>query len=118
MVERGSEALDFLRQSTVDIVLCDIGLQDMSGHDLAVAIRSTPGHEALPMIAITGYGQDEDRERSARAGFDAHLTKPVAYRDLAVFLDEFGSPPSRQDTGGSTMTQAARRSTKPDGKGS
>lgn len=118
MVERGSEALELLGQSTVDIVLCDIGLQDMSGHDLAVAIRSTPGLETLPMIAITGHGQDEDQKRSARAGFDAHLTKPVAYRDLAALLDQFGSRASPEDTADSTTTQAARRSTKPDGKGS
>jgi PAS domain S-box-containing protein len=60
-----------------EIVLCDVGLPEMDGYAVARALRDDPRtHEAL-LVAVTGYGQEEDRRRSLEAGFDLHLTKPV-----------------------------------------
>jgi PAS domain S-box-containing protein len=70
-------ALDMLRQEMRDLVICDIGLPGMSGYDFARAVRGDPALQSIPLVAITGYGQTEDRRRSRDAGFDAHLVKPV-----------------------------------------
>jgi len=68
-----------------DIVLLDIGLPGMSGYDVAKEIRGSKGIDSTVLIALTGYGQPEDRIRSAEAGFDYHLTKPVEL-DLLIGL--------------------------------
>jgi CheY-like chemotaxis protein len=60
-----------------DIVLCDIGLPGLDGYGVAAALRANPATARVRLIAITGYGRDEDRCRSLAAGFDAHLIKPV-----------------------------------------
>jgi CheY-like chemotaxis protein len=60
-----------------DVVLLDIGLPDLSGHELALRLRAEPGGESMQLIAITGWGQEDDRRKSLDAGFNEHLTKPV-----------------------------------------
>ena len=77
----GLEALERLRLYRPDIVLIDIGLPGMNGYELARAIGALPGQDAM-LIALTGYGQPEDRMQAQRAGFAAHLIKPVIYEDL------------------------------------
>lgn len=72
-----SGALRALRESMFDVVLCDLGLPDMRGHDLARTIRTELGLQETLLIAVTGYGQASDMKLSEQAGFDAHLTKPV-----------------------------------------
>ena len=62
---------------TPDAALIDIGLPDMDGYELARRLRGAPGWERLPLVAITGFGRPEDRERALDAGFAVHLTKPV-----------------------------------------
>ena len=84
VAESGLAALDALRSHGADIVLCDLGLPGMSGYDLARAIRDDASLRKIPLVALSGYGQPEDRKRTAEAGFDDHLIKPV---DLAI-LDE------------------------------
>jgi signal transduction histidine kinase/DNA-binding response OmpR family regulator len=76
----GPAALEKLRHFTPDVALLDIGLPVMDGYELAQRIRAEQGL-ATRLLAITGYAQQRDRERSAEAGFDAHLVKPV---DLAL----------------------------------
>lgn len=82
----GTEALNELRRENADVILCDIGLPGMSGHDFARTIRSDEGLREIALIAITGYGQPEDRKRSLRAGFDEHLAKPVRIDALEEVL--------------------------------
>jgi CheY-like chemotaxis protein len=65
--------------------LLDIGLPVMDGYELAVALRAE--HD-IRLVAITGYGQERDRERSRDAGFDGHLVKPVDLRQIAKALHE------------------------------
>jgi CheY-like chemotaxis protein/two-component sensor histidine kinase len=77
VAEEGGQALEMLRARGRSVVLCDLGLPDMTGHDVARAIRADPSQQGTRLIAISGYGQPGDRQRATEAGFDAHLTKPV-----------------------------------------
>jgi CheY-like chemotaxis protein len=66
-----------MRRAQPDVVLVDIGLPGIDGFELARRIRATEGDRRTLLVALTGYGRDEDRERTRAAGFDHHLTKPV-----------------------------------------
>lgn len=90
LAETADRALAMLRGERWDLVLCDIGLPGMSGYELAHAVRADAGLRATRLVALTGYGQPEDRERSARAGFDAHLTKPVDMHTLQQVVETSG----------------------------
>ncbi|HUQ73224.1 MAG TPA: ATP-binding protein [Burkholderiales bacterium] len=74
-----------------DVALLDIGLPDLDGYELARRLRRTPGGDKLRLIALTGYGRDEDRATALEAGFDEHLTKPVALERLERVLEAFSS---------------------------
>lgn len=89
VVDTGARALEFLDQEPVDVVLCDIGLPEMSGYEVARRIREHPKLRGIGLVAITGYGQAEDRERTRAVGFDEHLTKPVDLRTLDRVLAQF-----------------------------
>ena len=69
------------------VALCDIGLPGMSGYEVAERLREQADFARTPLIAISGYGQAEDLQRSHEAGFDLHLTKPVEPDTLAALLD-------------------------------
>jgi CheY-like chemotaxis protein/two-component sensor histidine kinase len=73
----GPSALEGLTGYRPEIVILDIGLPGMDGYEVAQAIRKRSGTDSIVLIALTGYGQDQDRRRSLEAGFDYHLTKPV-----------------------------------------
>src|SRR3989442_2608702 len=83
-----AEALDACQAQEFDAVLCDIGLPDGSGYDLIAQAKS---QQAVTAIALTGFGKDEDIQRSKEAGFDFHLTKPVDFHELRTILGEIGS---------------------------
>lgn len=87
----GSEALELFVAFQPGVILLDIGMPGMNGYDVARAIRSSyPGHP-VAIVALTGWGQDEDRRRSAEAGFDHHLVKPAeldALQDLLASLEK------------------------------
>ncbi|MFO0589023.1 MAG: ATP-binding protein [Polyangiaceae bacterium] len=80
----GPEALRLADDVRPRLMLIDIGLPVMDGYELARRFRQVPAHDDARLVAITGYGQESDRERSRQAGFDAHLVKPV---DLSVVID-------------------------------
>jgi CheY-like chemotaxis protein len=81
----GAAALAAVRSAVPDVALIDIGLPQMDGYEVARRIRTT--HEKRPLlVAITGYGLPEDRNRSREAGFDLHLVKPVDTATLAEVL--------------------------------
>jgi CheY-like chemotaxis protein len=87
----GRAALAALDRARPDLVLCDIGLPgDLSGLDLARAIRGNPAHRGVRLVALTGYGTAADRRASSEAGFDAHLTKPIEMKRIAQLLAELG----------------------------
>jgi len=60
-----------------DVVILDIGLPGMSGYEVARRLRQLSEFRRTPLVAVTGYGQDDDRRRSQEAGFDYHLIKPI-----------------------------------------
>jgi CheY-like chemotaxis protein len=62
----------------------------MSGYEVAAALRASEGLECVRLVALTGYGQDTDRQRADRAGFDAHLMKPLDFTALQDLLAIFG----------------------------
>jgi PAS domain S-box-containing protein len=73
----GPAALKAASSSRPDMVFLDIGMPGMDGYEVARRIRQTPGLENIVLAALTGWGQQEDRRRTAEAGFDHHLVKPV-----------------------------------------
>lgn len=86
--ETGVGAVHRLRSNSYDVALIDIGLPDISGLEVARLARSQVV-EGLPMlIALTGYGQQSDRDESARAGFDVHMTKPFDLREFEIAVQE------------------------------
>jgi CheY-like chemotaxis protein len=72
----------------------DIGMPGMTGYDVARAVRADPVLAGIRLVALTGYGREEDRTRVMGAGFDLHLTKPVADARLREVLETFG--PARE----------------------
>ena len=80
-------ALEAAMEIRPDIAILDIGLPVMDGYDLATALRRLPGLADLQLIAVTGYGQEIDRQRTARAGFRHHLIKPVDISTLERALN-------------------------------
>jgi CheY-like chemotaxis protein len=69
-----------------DVVLLDLGLPGMDGFEVARCLRRRPGFESVLLVAVTGYGQERDRQRTREAGFDLHLLKPVAPEELKRLL--------------------------------
>jgi PAS domain S-box-containing protein len=88
----GLEALEIGRSFRPDIVLMDLGMPKLNGFDAARRIRQEPWGREVPLVATTGWGQDDDRRRSAEAGFDHHLVKPVAVAALREILDKSPRP--------------------------
>jgi CheY-like chemotaxis protein len=83
-VHDGPSALQAVERKHPDIVVLDIGLPGMDGYEVARRLRERD--RDLPLIAVTGYGQDSDRKRSEQAGFDHHFTKPVDPLELESYI--------------------------------
>jgi CheY-like chemotaxis protein len=86
----GASALAAAAGTAPEIALVDIGLPDMDGYELARRLRSSVNRRIL-LIAVTGYGQSEDRRRALEAGFDVHLTKPVESDRLEEAIAALGA---------------------------
>ena len=82
----GVEAIDLAERLRPDAVLLDIGLPGMNGYEVCSRIRKEPWGKEMVLVALTGWGQEEDRQRSKEAGFDAHMVKPVDFRVLLKLL--------------------------------
>jgi PAS domain S-box-containing protein len=87
VVYSAAQALDVCHTRVPDVMLVDIGMPEMTGYDLARTVRGIPALAHTRLVALTGYGRDEDRARVLEAGFDMHLTKPVADDKLKDALD-------------------------------
>lgn len=85
-VHNGHEALTSIRGVSPDALLLDIGLPGMDGYELARTVRQLPQTASALIVAVTGYGDAESRQRSAEAGFDHHLTKPIDLGTLEQLL--------------------------------
>jgi CheY-like chemotaxis protein len=82
----GPETLECLEAFKPEIILLDINMPGMSGYEVARRVREHPDHASIKLVAVTGYGQDEDVQRAKAAGFDEHLVKPVDMGKLAQVL--------------------------------
>ncbi|MBV8759377.1 MAG: response regulator, partial [Deltaproteobacteria bacterium] len=82
----GPGALEAIETFVPEVAVLDIGLPVMDGYELARRLRERLGPEKLRLIAMTGYGQDSDKQRAAEAGFDHHLVKPIALDALTSLL--------------------------------
>jgi PAS domain S-box-containing protein len=88
----GHSALVAVELRRPDVVLLDIGLPSLNGHDVCRWIRQQPWGKTTVIIALTGWGQEEDRRRSQEAGFDGHLVKPVDHGHLLALLESLIRP--------------------------
>jgi CheY-like chemotaxis protein len=94
----GTIALQLAKSFVPDLGLLDIGMPGMSGYELAKAIRQVPQLQATRLVALTGWGAKEDRERARDAGFDHHLTKPVSFEALNALLAEIRAAGARTES--------------------
>jgi CheY-like chemotaxis protein len=83
----GRDALRLAVEDPPDTVLLDLGLPGMDGYEVARRIRAMPLFASTRLIAMTGYGQEEDKRATKAAGFDGHLVKPVEYADLLKAIE-------------------------------
>jgi CheY-like chemotaxis protein/two-component sensor histidine kinase len=90
----GASALETLHNTDFQAVLIDIGLPDMDGYEVARQIRMLPGSRTKLLVALTGYGQEEDKRLALSAGFDQHLIKPVDVEHLQNLLTNPTSSPA------------------------
>ena len=86
LADTGRKGLDAVAQSQPEVALIDIGLPVMNGYELARAIRASASNVRLKLVAITGYGQPDDRKRALESGFDAHMLKPIDPQVLQATL--------------------------------
>jgi len=87
LARTGLEALDAVDRFVPDLVILDIGLPDLSGYEVARAIRARPLGASIHLVAATGWGTAEDRVRALAAGFDQHQLKPLDLRKLQAIID-------------------------------
>lgn len=95
----GPSALQIVESFAPDMAVLDIGLPVMDGYELAGRLREVPGLRNIRLVAVTGYGQRDASERSFRAGFDAHLVKPVQLERLQVVVRDLLGRPTLSGTG-------------------
>jgi two-component system CheB/CheR fusion protein len=86
VVHDGPAAIDAVRAEAPDLALVDIGLPGMNGYEVARHLREQPGLERTTLVALSGYGRDEDKQRAIAAGFHLHLTKPIDADRLQALL--------------------------------
>jgi CheY-like chemotaxis protein len=91
-VHDGRSAFDWAVQHKPDVIFLDIAMPGMDGYEVARRIRGTVGLEKLVLVALTGYGQEEDRRRAREAGFNHHLTKPTSVEALCDVLSKPREP--------------------------
>jgi CheY-like chemotaxis protein len=82
----GHEAIAKAETETPEVVFLDIGMPRLNGYETARRMRERPWGRRMTLVALTGWGQDEDRQRTAEAGFEHHLTKPVEIDSLMRLL--------------------------------
>jgi signal transduction histidine kinase/CheY-like chemotaxis protein len=88
----GLEAVETASEFYPDVILLDIGLPKLDGYEVARRVRQNPAAGKTVLIALTGWGQEEDRRRSREAGFDHHLTKPIDFDTLQELLSDQKTP--------------------------
>jgi len=88
MAHDGETALEKAKSFKPEIILLDVGLPDMHGYEVAERLRAIPENKSLVIVALTGYGNEEDRRRARDAGFDYHFVKPVDFTALESLINK------------------------------
>jgi two-component system, chemotaxis family, CheB/CheR fusion protein len=83
-----ANALRLTADTHFDLIISDIGMPEMNGYELAESLRNRDDYSHTPLIAVTGYTEYDDRGRSLRAGFNAHLTKPINPSQLLEIISK------------------------------
>jgi two-component system, sensor histidine kinase len=113
--EEGMCGLELLQAAQPDVAVVDVGLPGLNGYEVARRFRAQPGSERVTLVALTGYGTPEARERSRQAGFDHHLIKPVNAEALEEIMRRHAHAHRSGNGHDSTADGAARRATAPAG---
>jgi CheY-like chemotaxis protein len=87
VVHSGRDAVEKAGNCLPDIIFLDLGMPEMDGIETARHLRALPGGDRVFLVALTGWGQEKDRQRTREAGFDAHLVKPVDNTALREVLE-------------------------------
>lgn len=82
----GQQVIEMIRDWKPDVALIDIGLPEVNGYEVARTVRQESGLDRVVLVAYSGYGRDEDRQRAKEAGFDQHLVKPADLASLQAIL--------------------------------
>jgi signal transduction histidine kinase/ActR/RegA family two-component response regulator len=98
MVHSGTDALTAVHSFSPTVILLDIGLPDLSGYEVAKRIRAGQTHADVTLIALTGYGQREDKAEAFAAGCNYHLTKPVSITEIEAILEKLDGIETRRNT--------------------
>jgi CheY-like chemotaxis protein len=98
----GPSALQLVERFVPDIAFLDIGLPAMDGYELAGLLRQLPSLGDTPLVAITGYAQERDRQRALASGFAEHLAKPLELDRVAACIEFFSRPHEKTPAGGAT----------------
>ena len=85
----GEQALESAASFHPEIAFVDIGMPKVHGYDVARQLRERPDTRGCVLVAVTGWGQESDRQRAREAGFDRHLTKPVDPREIEAILASY-----------------------------
>ncbi|HKE58625.1 MAG TPA: response regulator [Pyrinomonadaceae bacterium] len=88
MAVSARDALALAQREQFDLVISDIGVPEMDGYALAKSLRSLPEYASVPMVAITGFAQFDDRDRALAAGFNTHVKKPIDPSELVSLLKD------------------------------
>jgi CheY-like chemotaxis protein len=86
--DSATAALRLANERAFDIVISDIGMPGINGYELVESLRRRAEYHGTPIIAVTGYSEYDDRARALRAGFNAHLTKPIDPSELLNLMNE------------------------------
>jgi signal transduction histidine kinase/DNA-binding response OmpR family regulator len=105
----GASAIAAALEFQPDVAVLDIGLPVMNGYDVARRLRAHPQTRGAALVAVTGYGREEDRRLAHEAGFDHHLTKPVEFTVLQQLLGTLRPVTAAGRAGGSAAASAGRR---------
>lgn len=87
MAGDGRRGVEAAKQMPPDVVFCDISMPGMDGYEVAGLLRADETTRGAYLVALTGYGRDDDRDRALQSGFDEHLTKPVGLNALQSAIE-------------------------------
>lgn len=90
--DRPKDALDAATSNHFDLIISDLGMPVMNGHELMQALRQLPNVKNVPAIALTGYGANSDIQKARQSGFNQHIGKPVSYDDLIATIEALRQP--------------------------